>query len=628
VATIRPQEDLCGGLQWLYNAVPALPYPIPKPASVLQGTEKDMTSKSSEWRLVITVSVCAGVLGLTAPQPMTAASVLLVPGVYPTIQAAIDAAAAGDTVRVGPGTYNERIDFRGKTIVVESTGGAAATIIQPNGDVGPIVTMSLSGAQAPVLRGFTIRGGVSDLWAGGIYISGGSPVIADNVVTGNAGCLGGGITVQFSNATIRSNTITNNTMPLCSGGNGGGIRIAGAAAAQVLGNIISGNTSDTDGGGIALFAAGQPTITGNVIRANVAESGIGGGISLYNWSDALITNNIITSNRASRGGGIGWLVGQGTTGPRVINNTLALNTAPQGSAVFAEGYDAAARLVNNVMFSVGDAWTIECAALYDPGPPVIRHNDVFNIGGPGVYGGACADHTGLNGNISADPLFVSATGHDFHLQRSSPAIDAGESSGAPIVDIDGESRPADGDGDGVARVDVGADEVGVVIPGDTTPPTITVPGTVYANATMPSGALVSYTVLVGDDTDPAPVLVCTPAKGTLFPMLSTTVNCTATDASGNDSTASFTVVVRNADGQLADTAALIESWNLGKTGRTLLSRIDTVRRSLAAGKKAQACTNLNSLLADIAAFTSKGLTPTQAGELNTRVVRIKAVVGC
>ena len=135
-------------------------------------------------------------------------------------------------------------------------------------------------------------------------------------------------------------------------------------------------------------------------------------------------------------------------------------------------------------------------------------------------------------------------------------------------------------------------------------------------------------MLVDDDTDPAPALVCTPASGTQFPMLSTTVNCTATDESGNDSTASFTVVVRNADGQLADTAALIQSWNLGKTGRTLLSRIDTIRRSLAAGKKPQACTNLNSLLADITAFTNKGLTPAQASELRTRVVRIKAVVGC
>ena len=587
-----------------------------------------MTRKSSAWRLVITVWVCAGVLGLTAPKRITASSVLLVPQAYPTIQAAIDAAAAGDTVRVGPGTYNERINFLGKTIVVESTGGAAATVIQPNGGVGAIVIMSLTGTQSPVLRGFTVRGGVSDLWAGGIYIAGGSPLVEDNVVTGNAGCLGGGITVQFSAATIRNNTISDNAMPLCSGGNGGGIRIGGAGTAQVLDNVVSGNTSDTDGGGIALFAAGQPTISGNVIRGNVAESGIGGGISLHNGSDALITNNIITSNRASRGGGIGWLVPSGNTGPKVVNNTLALNTAPQGSAVFADGFDAAARLVNNVMFSVGDAWTIECSALYDLAPPIIRHNDVFNVGGPGVYGGACADHTGVNGNISADPLFVSATGGDFHLQPSSPAIDAGESTGVPTVDIDGDSRPVDGDGDGVARVDMGADEAGAVIPDDTTPPTITVPGTVYADATMPSGALVSYSVLVDDDTDPAPALVCTPASGAQFPMLSTTVNCTATDESGNDSTASFTVVVRNADGQLADTAALIQSWNLGKTGRTLLSRIDTIRRSLAAGKKAQACTNLDSLLADITAFTNKGLTPAQASELRTRVVRIKAVVGC
>ena len=393
-------------------------------------------------------------------------------------------------------------------------------------------------------------------------------------------------------------------------------------------NVISGNTSDSDGGGIALFAAGQPTITGNVIRGNIAESGIGGGISLHNGSDALITNNIITSNRASRGGGVGWLVPSGNLGPRVVNNTFALNTAPQGSAVFADGFDAATRLVNNVMFSVGDAWTIECSALYDQTPPVIRHNNVFNLGGPGVYGGACADHTGVNGNISAEPAFVSATGDDFHLQPSSPAIDAGESTGAPAVDIDGESRPVDGDGDGVARVDMGADEAGAVAPGDTTPPSITVPDTVYADATMPSGAFVSYSVIVEDDTDPAPALACTPAPGTQFPMLSTTVHCTATDESGNDSTASFTVVVRNADGQLADTAALIQSWNLGKTGRTLLGRIDAIRRSLASGKKAQACANLDALLADITAFTNKGLTPAQASELRTRVVRIKAVAGC
>src|SRR5262249_42070944 len=50
----------------------------------------------------------------------TSASVIHVPGDRPTIQQGINAANAGDTVLVSPGTYLERIDFIGKAIVVTS----------------------------------------------------------------------------------------------------------------------------------------------------------------------------------------------------------------------------------------------------------------------------------------------------------------------------------------------------------------------------------------------------------------------------------------------------------------------------------------------------------------------------
>jgi HYR domain len=84
-----------------------------------------------------------------------------------------------------------------------------------------------------------------------------------------------------------------------------------------------------------------------------------------------------------------------------------------------------------------------------------------------------------------------------------------------------------------------------VMVGDTAVPGMTLPGTIVAEATGPSGAVVTYTVAVDDSVDPAPVIHCTPASGSTFPLGTSTVTCTATDATGNQSTGSFSVVVRD-----------------------------------------------------------------------------------
>ncbi|MBK8293921.1 MAG: right-handed parallel beta-helix repeat-containing protein [Solirubrobacterales bacterium] len=88
-------------------------------------------------------------------------------------------------------------------------------------------------------------------------------------------------------------------------------------------------------------------------------------------------------------------------------------------------------------------------------------------------------------NINADPKFLSAT--DFHLTKGSPAIDTASSPAGPLVDIDGNKRPVDGNGDGIAVADMGAYEyqpvadpptcetdpkLCPVLPGDTTAPVI------------------------------------------------------------------------------------------------------------------------------------------------------------
>ncbi|MEX0876895.1 MAG: right-handed parallel beta-helix repeat-containing protein [Phycisphaerales bacterium] len=60
--------------------------------------------------------------------------------------------------------------------------------------------------------------------------------------------------------------------------------------------------------------------------------------------------------------------------------------------------------------------------------------------------------------ISASPMFTDGKIGDFSLKSGSPAVDAGTSKNAPGVDINGRSRPSDGDGDDVAQVDLGAHE--------------------------------------------------------------------------------------------------------------------------------------------------------------------------
>ena len=82
---------------------------------------------------------------------------------------------------------------------------------------------------------------------------------------------------------------------------------------------------------------------------------------------------------------------------------------------------------------------------------------------------------------------------------------------------------------------------------DTQPPTITCPTNVTAVAaqTCPisSTATVTFPAPTVSDNCPGATSVCTPPSGSILPVGTTTVTCTATDTSGNTATCSFTVTV-------------------------------------------------------------------------------------
>jgi Right handed beta helix region/Fibronectin type III domain len=409
--------------------------------------------------LVLTIALLWSVVPLLSTGSASAQVVITVPGDRPTIQSAIDAAAAGDTVLVAAGTYFENINFHGKAITVDSDQGPEVTIIDGN-LAGPVVTFWSGEGRASMLRGFTLQRGDGSIGygGGGVRIQSSSPTIQGNIITNNRACGGGGgVSAAFSSALIEDNLITNNTQfQGCSGGSGGGgVDVVGEGQTQLIDNMIVGNSwPSAHGGGIALNGAGTPIIKGNVIRANSANHG-GGGIDIANYSDALIVQNTIVGNRADKGGGIYWGVPNGHRGPLLVNNTIADNQG-QGSGIFATGFDAQAQLLNNIVVGAPGQSAIHCDQLYDPSPPVLGFNNVFSPGAA-AYGGTCGDPTGTNGNISSDPLFVDPTSNDYHLGASSPSIDAGDNSAPdlPATDIDGDQRVING------QVDQGVDEYGV-----------------------------------------------------------------------------------------------------------------------------------------------------------------------
>jgi hypothetical protein len=79
---------------------------------------------------------------------------------------------------------------------------------------------------------------------------------------------------------------------------------------------------------------------------------------------------------------------------------------------------------------------------------------------------------------------------------------------------------------------------------DTTAPEVTVPNNMTVPATDESGAIVTFSASAYDLVDGEITPTCAPSSGSLFPIGTTTVTCTATDSAGNQGQASFTVTVK------------------------------------------------------------------------------------
>ncbi|MCH2137261.1 MAG: right-handed parallel beta-helix repeat-containing protein [Phycisphaerales bacterium] len=293
------------------------------------------------------------------------AETINVPGDYPTIQSAVDAANPGDEIVVAPGTYTSTqdgpvVDMKGKAITLRASGTAEETIIDGENTRGGIGCFN-NETEATVIEGFTITNGAYGD-GGGIFISAASPSITNCIVTNNSGTLGGGIYCGGqSNPIISGCTISGNTAKDSAGG-----IYCTVSNPTIVDCTISGNTAVNGGGGIYCCNSSSPIITGCTILNN--NSSLGGGIHCATSSNPTITNCTISDNTANdEGGGIY----NSSSSNSILSDTIVCGNDPdqiagswtnQGGNTIADvcPFISGACCTNNDMVCVSDTSEDDC----------------------------------------------------------------------------------------------------------------------------------------------------------------------------------------------------------------------------------------------------------------------------
>ena len=232
-------------------------------------------------------SCCAGVLAvlLLACADTAAGATLVVDddggaGVdYTTIQAAVDAASAGDTIEVRSGTYHENVDVN-KPLTLRGEGADVVTVraasVNPQSIHDHVFEVTVDYVN---ISGFTAEGGgvFYGVRMAGVCLFGADFCdVFNNNVSNNAD----GISLYDSN----NNALTNNT---ASNNVGFGIHLDHSGN-----NTIAKNTVSNTGCGVSLYYSSN-----NMITNNNASLNYGSGIALESSSNNALTKNTANSNR-------------------------------------------------------------------------------------------------------------------------------------------------------------------------------------------------------------------------------------------------------------------------------------------------------------------------------------------
>jgi predicted GH43/DUF377 family glycosyl hydrolase len=240
---------------------------------------------------------------------------------FQTIQAAIDAATAGNVIEVGPGTYNENITIGVPNLTLRSTGGAANTIIDANEGFGVYILKDLG---TVTVDGFTVQGWQTlGIVQGTANRPGTTSKILNNIVIGETGDEnhGNGIQVTGDNSIIEGNTVTGAYYTGTGPYGASGILVYAANNVVVRDNTVTGADIGISVAAGAYHSLGP--ITGVLVEDNeVYGTGVGIQVS-FDANNTSIKDNYVHDNLT--GLYEEFYLGYGPTGTVALNNRLVDN---------------------------------------------------------------------------------------------------------------------------------------------------------------------------------------------------------------------------------------------------------------------------------------------------------------
>lgn len=387
---------------------------------------------------------------------------------YRTVQAAIDAASSGDSIRVAAGLYKENVRVSNKTLHLYGGYPGAESTDYTNGVGGnfssrssasyeshlqgnssaPVVLFILEGASGSSVDGFRISDGqqgvaldTTETWpflsqitisnnsiennrnesgfGGGIFIQGSNITVENNLIRNNQADRGAGIAGSVVDLLLTQNRVLDNQV---SGDHGGGIFITGSG--KIDANLIEGN----DVGSLAGYGWGGGMVVADLVKddngdsvttpmivsnntftGNYAKS-YGGGIFIDDGARAQLSNNLITNNTSGEGGAGIYIDGAGTSDASDLRSEAEITNCTVANNLSA-GYQG-----NGLMVQYSDV-TVRNSIFWGNGDDFLIVDDEHpSLGTLAVSYSLSQEAISGSGNLNTDPQFVSSANNDYHLQ--------------------------------------------------------------------------------------------------------------------------------------------------------------------------------------------------------------------